>query len=58
MAQTFAVVCSLDQNVKAVMDSEQAFPVTVSYSELDSLLDGKSPADGLLETSRTLSRQE
>ena len=29
MAQAFAVVCDLDQNVKAVMDSEQAFPVSV-----------------------------
>jgi len=58
MAQTFAVVCSLDQNMKAVMDSEEAFPVSISYSELDFLLDGKLSADGILETSRTLSRQE
>jgi len=58
MAQTFSVVCSLDQNMKAVMDGEQAFPVSVSHSELDFLLDGKLPADPILETLRTLSRQE
>lgn len=58
MAQTFAVVCSLDQNVKAVIDSEQAFSVSISYSELDLLVDGKLSADGILKTSRTLSRQE
>ena len=51
MAQTFAVVRSM----KAVMDGEQAFLVSVSYSELDFLLDGKLSADGIPETSRTLS---
>ena len=55
MAKAFAVVCDLDQNVKAV-NSEQTFPVSVSYSELDFLLDTRLYADGILETSRMLSR--
>jgi hypothetical protein len=46
LAQTLMVV----QDMKAVMDGEQVFPVSVSYSELDFLLDGKLCADGIPET--------
>ena len=54
LAQTFSVV----HDMKAVMDGERAFPVSVFNSELGFLLDGKLRADGILETLRTLSRQE
>ena len=47
LAQTLMVV----QDMKAIMGGEQVFPVSVSYSESDFLLDGKLCADEIPEIS-------